>query len=93
MLPINSAAYRVGSPENLPHHAREVDGIGAWSHNSKIRERMKTRGSLYPGAPAPFVPSSMVDILHCDVSIMLDILHLLAVSVWLLKSLYNKSSG
>ena len=33
----------------------------------------------------------MVDILHGDVPVMLDVLHLLTVSVWLLQSLDNKS--
>ena len=94
MLPIYSAAYRVCCPQNLPHYPREVDRVGAWSHHSKIRAGMKTRGLLPRGTcplSGPFVPSSVVDILHSNVAIVLDILHLLAVSVRLLQGLDNKS--
>ena len=79
MLPIHCAAYRVSCPKNLPDDTGEVDGVRARSQHSKIRAGMKTRSLLPRGKSplnGPFVPSSIVDILHSDVSVVLDILHL-----------------
>ena len=96
MLPVHCAAYRVSCPENLPDDTGEVDRVRARSQHSKIRAGMKTRSLLPRGKSplnGPFVPSSIVDILHSDVSVVLDILHLLAVSMWFLESLDNHSSS
>ena len=85
----------MGGAEDLSHDAREIDGVRARSQHSKIRAGMKTLGLLPRGRSprnGPFVPSSMINVLHGDVAVVLDVLHLLTVSVGLLQSLDDKSS-
>ena len=68
-LAVNSAADRLGGPQDLLADPAEVPGHG----------------------PGPHHTGSLVDIVHGDVAAVLDVLHLLPVPVWLLKSLDNES--
>merc|ERR1719166_571715 len=53
------------------------------------------RGCDYRGSPhnGPFVPGRVEDVIHGDVSVVLDVLHLLPVSVGFLESFDDESSG
>jgi hypothetical protein len=94
-LTIHGAPYGVGGAKDLSHDTREIDGVRARSQHSKIRAGMKTLGLLPRSQSShngPFIPSSVINVLHGDVAVVLDVLHLLTVSVWLLKSLDDKGS-
>ena len=53
------------------------------------------RGCHYRGSPhnGPFVPGRVEDVIHGDVSVVLDVLHLLPVSVGLLQGLDQEGSS
>ena len=94
---VDCAAHALGGAQDLTHHSGEVLGVGPWSHDSIMGGDVNTRllprrcrlhniddiSRIGPNT----VPGGVEDIINLDVAIVLDVLHLLAISVGLLESL------
>ena len=91
---VDGAAHALGGAEDLPHHSGEVLGVGPRSHDSIMGGDVNTRllprrcrlhdiSRIGPNT----VPGGVEDIINLDVAIVLDVLHLLTISVGLLESL------
>ena len=99
---VNGASDGVSGAKDLLDDSAELGGVGARSHHSTTQRRagMKTlsflpRGCDYRGSPhnGPFVPGRVEDVIHGDVSVVLDVLHLLPVPGGLLQCLDDQGSG
>ena len=85
---VDGAAHTLRCSQDLTHNPGEVLGVGSWPHDSIMGGDVNTRllprrcrlhniSRIGPNN----IPGGVEDVINLDVAVVLDVLHLLTISV------------